>query len=112
MMTPGRTPRPGRDLGHPVLGRRPGRTERDHVARHRRRAGRGAGHDRAVLEAIEDRVGQQRPADRRRQPQLVAAGQEDPGLGAILSINIFMVKPNKSPPSEYLYLLIMVLSVS
>ena len=31
------------------------------------------------LEAVEDRVGQARPADRRRQPQLVAAGQEDAG---------------------------------
>ena len=47
--------------------------------RHRRGAGGRAGDDRAVPEALEDRVGQARPADRRRQPQLVAAGQEDAG---------------------------------
>ena len=35
--------------------------------------------DRAVAEPLEDRVGQPRPADRRRQPELVAAGQEDAG---------------------------------
>jgi hypothetical protein len=31
------------------------------------------------LETVEDRVGEKRPTDRRRQPQLVAAGQEDTG---------------------------------
>ena len=54
-----------RDLRHPMLWRGPGSTERDHVARHRRGAGRGAGDDGPVLEAVEDRVGEERPADRR-----------------------------------------------
>ncbi len=76
---PGQHAEAGGDLGHAVLRGRPGRPERDHVARHRRGAGRGAGDDRAVLEAIEDRVREQRPADRRRQAELVAAGQEDAG---------------------------------
>ena len=42
-----------RDLGHAVLGRRARRAERDHVARHRRRPGAGAGHDRALAELLE-----------------------------------------------------------
>ena len=32
-----------------------------------------------VPEPLEDRVGEARPADRRGQPELVAAGQEDAG---------------------------------
>ena len=66
-----------RDLGHPVLRGRPGRTERDHVAGHRGGARRGPRDDRPVAEPLEDRVGQARPADRRREAQLVAAGEED-----------------------------------
>jgi hypothetical protein len=75
----GQDPEPGGDLGHPVLGRRPRGAERDHVAGHRRRPGRRARHHRPRLEAIEDGVGQPRPADRGRQAELVAAGQEYPG---------------------------------
>ena len=76
-MTPGRTPEPGRDLGHPLLGRRARRPERDHVAGHRRRARGRARDHRPVLEPVEDRVGETRPAERRGQAQLVATGQED-----------------------------------
>ena len=76
---PRQHPEAGRDLGHPVLRRRPRCPERDHVAAHRRCAGGCPGHDRPVLESIEDRVRQARPTDRRGQSELVAAGQEDPG---------------------------------
>ena len=75
----GQHPETRRDLGHPVLRRRAGRAERDHVRRHRRRPGRRPGDDRAVPEPLEDRVGEPRPADRRGEPELVAAGQEDAG---------------------------------
>ena len=68
-----------RDLGHPVLGRRARRPERDHVARHRRGAGGRAGDDRPVAEPLQDRVGEARPADRRGEAELVATGQEDAG---------------------------------
>ena len=48
--------------------------------RHRRRAGATCPATTApCLEPVEDRVGEARPADRRREPQLVAAGQEDAG---------------------------------
>ena len=76
---PGEHAEPGRDLGHPVLGRRPRRPERDHVAGHRRRPGGRPGDDRALPEPLEDRVGQAGPADRRGQAELVAAGHEDAG---------------------------------
>ena len=70
-------PESGRDLGHALLGRGAARAERDHVAAHRARAGAGAGDRGTGLEPIEDRVGEARAADRRREAQLVAAGQED-----------------------------------
>ena len=70
-------PETGRDLGHAVLRCRARGAERDHVRRHRRRAGGRAGDHRPVPEPLEHRVGQAGPADRRRQPELVAAGQED-----------------------------------
>ena len=52
-----------RDLGHPVLGRRSGRPEGDHVRRHRRRPGGRPGDDRAVAETLEDGVGQARATE-------------------------------------------------
>ena len=44
-----------------------------------RGAGARPGDDRPVPEPLEDRVGQARAAERRREPELVAAGQEDAG---------------------------------
>ena len=44
-----------------------------------RRAGARAGDDRALPEALDDGLREARAADRRRQAQLVAAGQEDAG---------------------------------
>jgi hypothetical protein len=76
---PGEHPQAGGDLGHSMLGCGAGCPERDHVARHRRCAGRRAGDDRAVPEALQDGVGETGPTDRRRESQLIAAGQEDAG---------------------------------
>src|SRR5213078_987275 len=45
----------------------------------RRCAGRGPGNDSAVAEPLEDRSSERGPADRRAEPKLVPAGQEDPG---------------------------------
>ena len=78
-MTPGRTPRPAAIWAMRCFGVAPGRAERDHVARHRRGSGRCPGDHGAVLEPFEDSVREPSATDRRRQTELVAAGQEDAG---------------------------------
>ena len=70
------------DLGHPVLRRRPRRPERDHVRRHRGCPGGRSGDDRAAAKPLQNRIREPRPADRRGQPELVAASQEDSGCVA------------------------------
>ena len=80
MMTPGQHAEPGGDLCHPVL--RASRPDAPKAIMWLDIAEAPADVPATTapcLEAVEDRVGEARPADGRRQPQLVAAGQEDAG---------------------------------
>ena len=76
-MTPGRTPRPAAIWAIRCLGVAPDAPNAIMWLDIADAPAEVPGHHRAVLEAIEDGVREERPADRRRQPELVAAGQED-----------------------------------
>ena len=67
----------GRHLDHALLGRRATCAECDHVRAHRGGACARASHYGAFAVTPHDRLGERGAADRRRQAQLVAAGQED-----------------------------------
>ena len=78
-MTPGQQPEAGGDLGHALLRRRARRPNAIMWLLIAEAPADVPATTAPVPEAVEDRVGEARAADRRRQPQLVAAGQEDAG---------------------------------
>ena len=78
-MTPGSTPRPAAIWAMRCFGVAPDAPNAIMWLDIALAPGARARDDRALPELVEDRVREARPADRRRQAELVAAGQEDAG---------------------------------